>query len=283
MLRPYCAVSGGVAARAQNRLRIAQLEQLTQRSALVRGARVVRTGDPVAHPIADVDRAVVLSRRHHAVVHPSADYRITGYFHFVLEVHPDLVLMRATVDLARRVRGPWSHGELGHKVGDPFAEGVAQQGVVLALGHGLLLRMYSLVHDEANERFDRMRREILPRPVGQLVERRSGVAGTLLGAYQHAALRGRAAGRERADEKVDGGKAGFGIQRCEPGQTTPNPLRYPRIGIDRRRRSSAGTRGARGAAPPPPTARRTARPRVRGSLDAANRADQPSTPRRSFG
>src|SRR5216117_1376205 len=211
MLRPYCAVSGGVAARAQNRLRIAQLEQLTQRSALVRGARVVRTGDPVAHPIADVDRAVVLSRRHHAVVHPSADYRITGYFHFVLEVHPDLVLMRATVDLARRVRGPWSHGELGHKVGDPFAEGVAQQGVVLALGHGLLLRMYSLVHDEAHERCETMPGHTLPRPFRELVERGSGIARTLLGAYQHAALRGRAAGREYADQEVDARESGVGI------------------------------------------------------------------------
>src|SRR6266536_2924914 len=242
MLRPYhsAAVSGSIPARAQNSLRILQLEQLTHRGALVRRARVIGTGDPVAYPIADVHRAVVLSRRQHAVVHPHLDYRITGNFHFVLEVHPDLVLMRATVDLARRVRGPWSDGELGHKVGDPFAEGVAQQGVVLAFGHRLLLRMHSLVHDQAHERCETMPGHALPRPVGELVERRSGIARALLGAYQHAALRGRAAGRECADEEVDGGKAGLGIERRELLQTTPNPLRYSRIGIDRKRRGTHG-------------------------------------------
>src|SRR3989442_7424775 len=41
-----------VAARAQNHFRIAQLEQLAHRGALVRRACVVRTRDAVAHPIA---------------------------------------------------------------------------------------------------------------------------------------------------------------------------------------------------------------------------------------
>src|SRR5439155_24895831 len=199
---------GRVAALAQNRLRIVQLEQLTHRCALVGGARVVGAGDPVAHPIADVHRTVVLSRRDHAVVHPHADYRITGYFHFVLEIHPDVVLVRAAVDLARGIGSPRSHGELGEEIGDAFAERVAQQRVVLALWRGLLLGVHRLVHDEPDERFERMRGKILPRPVGQLVERRSGGARTLLGAYQHAALRGRAAGRERADQAVAVGHAG---------------------------------------------------------------------------
>src|SRR6266487_4874726 len=136
-----------VAARAQNRLRIAQLEQLTNRSALVRGACVVGTGDPVAHPVADIDRAVVFVRRHHAVVHPRADYRITGHLHFVLEVHPNVVFVRAAVHLTGCLRGPRSHGELGEEIGDAFAERVAQQGVVLARGHGPLLGVHRLVHD----------------------------------------------------------------------------------------------------------------------------------------
>src|SRR5438552_13353576 len=121
---------------------------------------------------------------------------------------------------------PRSHGELGEEIGDAFAQRVTQQIVLLAGWGGFLLGVHRLVYDEANERFERMRREILPRPVGQVVERRSGVARTLLGAYQHAALRGRAAGRERADEEVDVGKAGFGIQRCEAGQAMPDALRY---------------------------------------------------------
>src|SRR5213076_2970334 len=102
--------------------------------------------------------------RLHAVVHPRADYRIAGHFHFVLEVHPDVVLMRAPVDLARRVRRPRSHRELGEEIGDAFAERVAQERVVLARGHGLLLGVHRLVHDEANERFETMRGEALLLP-----------------------------------------------------------------------------------------------------------------------
>src|SRR5437773_10658683 len=79
--------------------------------------------------------------------------------------------MRASVDLARCPRGPRSHGELGEEIGDAFAERVAQERVVLARGHGLLLGVHRLVHDEANERFETMRGEALLRPGGELVER----------------------------------------------------------------------------------------------------------------
>src|SRR2546423_15507115 len=106
---------GRVAALAQHRDRITQLEQLAHRRAFIGGARVVGAGDPIAHPVADVDGAVVFVRRHHAVVHPHADYRITGYRHVVLEIHPDLVLVRAPVDLPRRSGSPRSHRELGEE------------------------------------------------------------------------------------------------------------------------------------------------------------------------
>ncbi|OLB49793.1 MAG: hypothetical protein AUI08_07105 [Gemmatimonadetes bacterium 13_2_20CM_2_65_7] len=76
------------------------------------------------------------------------------------------MLVRAAVDLARCVRDPRPHGELGEEIGDAFAHRVAQQIVRLAGWGGFLLGVHRLVHDEANERCERMRGKILLCPVG---------------------------------------------------------------------------------------------------------------------
>ncbi len=203
------------------------VEEVVHGLALVRRPLVVRLGDLVAHPVAQVGGPAGGGQ---AVVEPPA---VVGPVLRLLELHPELPLVPVAIPIHDRSGRLTADGVIGQEVGDAFVQHHRQQRSAARVG---LLIVDQLVHDDARDYLGPKGHG--PRPAGQLVSRRGRVARDHLGTDIEPAIRRRAHGGEAPDEKIDVGEGGSGVECLEAAQPVANDRRLlmdpKRVRADRR-------------------------------------------------